>query len=176
MKYFTPNLIDRAGSLDDDVAYAADKEWELALVRYQQRLEKILKALPESVRRFEARQVCLHDSKVVSMGRQGDLFLMVLELEPPAQRIAVLTFTLVAEPEINPRVLPGGPDSTSAEWLYEEWDLDRRKRYSFEVLLSNGWSVKLRFSAFDFQIVQKILPTVNGQPAQSANATVPRSA
>ena len=53
-------------------------------------------------------------------------------------------------------------------WLYEEWDVDRQGRRWFEVLLSNGWTVKLRFRDFQFLIVRQLSPTKNGQVGQPA--------
>ncbi len=42
--------------------------------------------------------------------------------------------------------------------MYEEWDLDRQKRPTFEVLLGNGWLVKLRFRDFQYLIAQRLFP------------------
>lgn len=159
MKYFTPDLVNRYGSLDDEVADAADQHWENAVKRYRRRLERILPALPAGVRRWRARAICLHDARVLRLGREGDQFLMVVEPTAPAGSLVVLAFTLAGEPAINPAALPGGPDSTGVEWLYEEWDLDRHQRCWFEVLLSNGWSIRLPFRAFEFRVVQKLLPS-----------------
>src|SRR6516165_7257057 len=148
MKYFTPDLLARFKSADEDVFAEAHEEWDQAIRRYHRRLAKIKGTLPEGVRRFRAEHLCLHDAQVLRMGRQGDSFIMVLETEPPEQQLVVLTFTVDEEPQIDRSVLPGREDSSFVTWLYEEWDLDRRNRGGFEVLLSNGWSVKLRFRDF----------------------------
>lgn len=112
MKYFTPDLIERYGSLDDEVADAADQDWENAVKRYRRLLERILPVLPTGVRRWRARSICLHDARVLRLGRGADQFLMVVEPAAPAGSLVVLAFTLNGEPTINRTALPGGPDST----------------------------------------------------------------
>jgi hypothetical protein len=72
--------------------------------------------------------------------------------------MVVLTFTLEDEPVIDDAALPDYKSTTWVVWLYEEFDLDRRKRCSFEVLLSNGWSVKLIFRDFQYLIAQRLFP------------------
>jgi hypothetical protein len=89
MKYFTPELLERIGSLDDGIADVAHDAWERMLVRSQRRWQKIKAAFPEAVQRFEAERVCLHDAQVLSMGRPGDTFVMVLKMEPPSANRAL---------------------------------------------------------------------------------------
>jgi hypothetical protein len=176
MKYFTPELLERVASLDDDVADDAQDEWERAIVRSNRHWQKIKKAFPAAVRRFEEDHVCLHDAQVLRMGRDGDTFVMVLEMEPPSRNLVVLTFTLDGEPEIDPRALPAQREHEFVTWLYEEWDLDRGKRCRFDVLLSNGWSVRLCFREFQYLILPPILPARDGQVLGTRSATVPRPA
>jgi hypothetical protein len=161
MKYFTPDLIQRGDSLDDDVADAAEEEWEQALVRYGRRWRKVRAALPKTVRQFhDEDRVCLQSAQLLSMGRQGDALVMVLEPEPPAQTVVILTFTLDGEPVIDPQALPGREGRTFVTWMHEEWDLDRQSRFCFEVLFTNGWSVKLRFRDFQYLIAQRLFPVL----------------
>jgi hypothetical protein len=82
---------------------------------------------------------------------------MVLQPEPPAQTMVLLTFTLADELVIDTAALPSWA-STTVLWMYEEFDLDRRKRCTFEVLLTNGWSVKLVFRDFQYLIGQRLFP------------------
>src|SRR4051794_9920291 len=173
MKYFTPELLERVASADDAVADAAHQEWERAIVRSNQHWRRIQAAFPEDVRRFEQEAVCLHDAQVLSMGAEGENFVAVLQMEPPGEKMVLLSFTLVEEPVIDPHALDGHGDDEFVTWLYEEWDLGRRKRCCFEVLLSNGWSVKLRFRDFHFQILPKFLPARTGQAACSGAASTP---
>ena len=61
------------------------------------------------------------------MGREGDTFVMVLQPEPPAQTMAVLTFTLDGDPILDRKAIPDWSDTGDyAEWMYEEFDVDRQ--------------------------------------------------
>jgi hypothetical protein len=173
MKYFTPELYQRLQSLDDDRADAADDDWEEAIKRYRRRLAKMLPALPEGVQRFRKDRVCLHDARLWSIGRQGDTFVMVLQPEPPAQTMVVLTFTLDGEPVIDKAAVPDHQNSDWVEWMYEEWDGDRHRRCWFEVLLSNGWSVRLPFRDFHYLIGQRLFPDPQAAPAPAPPKTKP---
>ena len=165
MKYFTPELLDGFSSSDDDVADDANNGWERAIRAYNRRWKKIRAAFPKAVQRFNDDQVCLHDALILSLGRQNNAFVFVLQMEPPSQKLVILTFTLNGEPEIDTAALPGCESSGVVAWLYEEWDLDRRGQCWFEVLLSNGWSVKLPFREFRYLIGEQLLHLTNGQAA-----------
>lgn len=158
MKYFTPQLIARGNSPDPAIVQGVEADWERALRGYGRRWQKIKAAFPREVQRFDEEQVCLHDAQVISMGRQRDTFVMVLQPEAPAQDVVLLTFTLDGEPAIDPQALSGWDASGPVTWLYEEFDLDRSKRCWFEALLSNGWAVKLPFRDFQLLIAQKVFP------------------
>src|SRR5437660_8691527 len=97
MKYFTPELLSRMRSEDEEVSAKAHDDWERAITRYHRRWQKIKAAFPEGVRHFDDDQICLHDAEVLSMARQGDTFLMVLQPEPPSSSVVLLTFTLEGE-------------------------------------------------------------------------------
>ncbi|MCI0462397.1 MAG: hypothetical protein L0Z62_36050 [Gemmataceae bacterium] len=171
MKYFTPELIHRGNSLDDDIADATEEEWERAIVRYHQRWRRIRTAFPKGAQRFEEERVCLHDARLLSIGRQGDTLVMVLQPEPPAQTVVILTITLDGEPVIDPQAVPDHNAKDWVLWMYEEFDLDRQKRCYFEVLFTNGWSVRVRFRAFQYQIVQRLFPV----PEVRADSAFPAS-
>jgi hypothetical protein len=176
MKYFTPDLLERLASPDEKVADAADAEWEGALVRWRRHWQKIRPALPEAVRRFEDQHVCLHDAQVLSMAGVGETFVVVVRREPPSPDVVVLTFTLDAEPVITRDVVPGHGDAGVVTWLYEEWDLDRSRRCWFEVLLSNGWSLRLRFRDFQFLVLRQLVPAPADPVSADGPTTMPRSA
>src|SRR5262249_40619968 len=142
MKYFTLELLAAVQSEDEDISADAHHEWERAIVRSERRWRKIRDTFPQTVQQFNDDSVCLHDAELLSIGRQGDRLAMVLQPEPPAQTMVVLTFTLDGEPSIHPQALPGREDRTFVTWMYEEWDLDRQGRFWFEVLFTNGWCVK----------------------------------
>ena len=67
------------------------------------------------------------------------------------------------------------PDSRAA-WRYEEFDVDRRGQCTFNVLLRNGWEVRLRFRDFQFLIAEEILPARNGAVPRPAGAALSRPA
>jgi hypothetical protein len=173
MKYFTPELLSRVQSDDEDVSAAAHEQWDRAGARFKRRWQKIKEAFPEGVRRFEEATVCLHAAQVLSMGRQGDTFVMVLETEPPTRDLVILTFTLVGEPETEATILPDRSQSGFLMWLYEEWNLHRLGRYSFEALLSDGSIVRLRFRDFHFSILRQVWPAKNGKAAHTTLISVP---
>src|SRR5262245_49494430 len=176
MKYFTPELLERGASLDNDVADAAEDEWEQALVRYRRRWKKIRPFFPKEAQRFRDESVCLHDAEVLGMGRQGKTWIVTVQPEPPARSLVTLTFTLDGEPTIDPAALPPEGEGAPITWMYEEFDLDRHKQCWFEVLLSNGWSVRLPFRDFRFLIAQRILPAPADTPVAAPAAVMPRSA
>jgi hypothetical protein len=174
MKYFTVELLNRFRSDDEDVSALAHRDWEAALKRYRQREARIKAALPPGVRRFLDTHVCLHDARLLNMGRQGDTFVMILEQQPLSRDLAILMFTVEGELRIADTPLRS-TNASDVTWLYEEWGLDRRRRGCFAVLLSNGCMVELAFRDFHYLIVQQVAPSRNGQPALSSKA-VPRSA
>jgi hypothetical protein len=160
MKYFTPELIGRFQSPDDDLIEEIHEEWERAIVRSDRRWQKIRGAFPAAVHRFDDDHVCLHDAELLSIGQEGDRFVIVVQPEPPARTVVILTFTLDGEPTIDQTALPGREGRTHALWMYEEWDLDSQKRRLFEVLFTNGWSVKLRFRDFQYRIARRLFPVL----------------
>jgi hypothetical protein len=175
MKYFTVALLNRFRSEDEGVSARAHRDWEAALTHYRQREKQIKATLPEGVRRFVDAHVCLHDALLLNMGRQGDIFVIVLEMEPPSQNLVILTFTLDGEPRIANTALKGKTAGETVTWMYEEWNVDRRRRGCFAVLLSNGWTVELTFRDFAYLIVKQVVPSGKGQ-ANLSSTTVPRSA
>lgn len=176
MKYFTPELYVRGNSRDASVVHGIERDWERAIKRSRRRWNKIKAAFPRGVRRFEDAGICLHDAELRHMAQEGTRFVMVLEMERPARNLVILTFALIGEPEINTTALPAHLRSQRSIWLYEEFDLDRDKRCCFEVVLTNGWTVKLRFRDFQFMLAPIVLLSPNGRLGQKNEASVSRSA
>ena len=176
MRYFTPELYARGNSASEAAARGVEEAWEGALRRYQRRWSRIRAGFPQTVRDFDEAQVCLHDAEVLQLARQGKRFIMVLQPGPPAQSLVILMFALTEEPIIVTDVLPETVRTRRLVWLYEEFDRDRGGKRSFEVLLGNGWEIRLRFQGFQFLVGQTILSATNGQTGQSAANVVPRSA
>jgi hypothetical protein len=176
MNYFTPDLLERLASSDGDVADDANKEWDRAIVLAKRRWQKIKTAFPEAAQNFEHQGVCLHDAQVLSMARKGDTLVVVLRQEPPSQDMVLLSFTLDAEPVIDPDAVLGHGDGSVITWLDEEWDLDRQGRCWFEVLLSNAWSVRFRFRDFQFLVLPQFLPAQNGRLREKPVTVAPQPA
>jgi hypothetical protein len=175
MKFFTPELLERVASFDDEVADAADGEWERAITRYQRRWQKIQAAFPREVRRFQDEGVCLHDAEVLTMGTREGVFFIVLRRDAPSQDLVLLNFTLEGEAQISPGTLPADNASGPVTWMYEEFDLDRSRKCRIEVLLSNGWSVRLVFRHFHYVLAQQVIPGAGPTPT-SKGVAVSRSA
>jgi hypothetical protein len=176
VKYFTPELYIRGNSPDDDVVDGVEEEWERAIRRYDRRWRKIKTAFPAGVRRFDEVNLCLHDAKLLHMAQDGNRLIMVLEQEPPARDLVILTFTLLAPPVIDTDVLPNRVRGQAPYWLYEEFDLDRQKRCCFEVFFSNGWLVKVIFRDFHFLVAKPVVPEANGLAGGHIRADTPAGA
>ena len=167
MKYFTPELYQRGNSANPAVVSGIEEEWERALERYNRRWKKIQSAFPDAVKRFDS-SLCLHDARLLSIGKKGRDLLLVAERGSPPLDLVILNFKIEGEPIFTPVSLPGQDSADAVYWLYEEWDLDHQKRCWFEVLLSNGLSVRLCFHGFEYVVAERMLP-VGEKP-------VPRSA
>jgi hypothetical protein len=176
MKYFTPELHIRGNSPDESVVHGVEEAWEHAIRRYRRRMKKIHDLLPEGARRFRENHVCLHDAEVLTMGRQGDTFVMVLRKERPSYDLVLLQFTLEGEPIINPSAIPGERADFDVLWMYEEFDVDRQKHCWFSVLFTNGWEVRLPFRELQYLVAQPVLPVPKGGELPKSNEPVPRSA
>src|SRR6516225_8756803 len=125
MKYFTPELYLRGNSPDEKVVAGVEEDWERAVRRYHRRLARIQRAFPKQWHAFRKQHVRLHDAQVLSITRQEDKLLFVLQQEAPSHAIVILTFTLDGELEIDPTALPGRHRRQPVTWMYEEFDLDR---------------------------------------------------
>jgi hypothetical protein len=176
MKYFTPNLYIRGNRPDGGAEPGIETEWERAGRRYQRRWQKIKPVMPAGLRRFDDSGICLHDAEVLHLAAQQDRFVIVLQTAPPSRELVILLFTLRAGPVIDTEALPVRLRAPHPRWLYEEFDLDRRKQLTFDVLLSNGWLVRLPLRDFDFVVGRQILSDGNGQLASRTKPARTRSA
>jgi hypothetical protein len=167
MKYFTPKHYPRGNSTNDIDARGIEEEWERALRGYRRHWNRIRHAFPKTVHRFMAENICLHEAHVLSITSDHKKLVMVLQMEPPSRELVMLSFTLSGDLEIDQAALPNRGESPIVAWLYEEWDLDPRGACWFEVLLSNGWALKLPFREFRYSISEQQLPFCNGQKQSS---------
>jgi hypothetical protein len=153
MKYFTPERYLRLGNLNDRTAFLdAQDDWESAITAYRQHLSSIRRSLSRSLRDL-IESVYLHDAAVVGMwGEDDSQFTITLLPESDPSRLVVLTDALVESPQINRSALPEQVHSEPVAWLYDELDVEpaggngspKGKIFTHNILLSNGWELRLR--------------------------------
>jgi hypothetical protein len=82
MRYFTPELLARSRSPDDDVSEAAADEWEQAVAKYNAELDSIRPDLPPGVRALLA-SCSLHDARILSISeaRRRPRLSLLIQLE-----------------------------------------------------------------------------------------------
>jgi len=166
MKFFTPQLMERFGSSDPEIAGQADSQWEEAGNRYDAYLTRVAPELPEGVRHLQD-NYALHDAVIFGMGQQESHFIIILRLDTPLQDFLILTYDLIAEPEIEREVLPSKHRcSARVEWMYDEVepDADKPPGCAQSILFSNGWEVRLRFRDVHVQVMPPILPLCGPAP------------
>jgi hypothetical protein len=167
MQYFTPDLWVRLQYRSDKQTFLADYDaWERALAAYGRHFEQIRDRLPAALRRF-GEEESLHDAMVLECW-QGDGHLwMLLRREPPHEGRVLLAYSLTDPPALDPAAFPPEHRSEHAVWMYDEIALeepsatngqDRVFRHS--ILLSNGWEVTVRFTAFTCAEGFPVVPSV----------------
>jgi hypothetical protein len=155
MKHFTPERYARLGNLISESAFlAAQDDWERAIALYKEQLRRIQHHLPASLQRM-LESVYLHDAKVLDMWQgQVSRFTITLQPESTPEQLVVLAYSLTEPPLIERTVLPDALCSDAITWLYDELDVekgkkqqttDRRPAIVHDILLSNGWEIRLRF-------------------------------
>ena len=164
MKRFTPELLLRFGSEDDQVASSASAEWDQAHQTYVAHLDSIQQKLPKPVQML-LNDYCLHDAKVVSMGRDERLFSILLQLAEPGDKGILLTYKLVSQPRFK-RHSSLADEGVPLEWLYDELDLlddddepwkeEAYKVFTHSILFTAGRELQLDFYELEFQEYQKL--------------------
>jgi hypothetical protein len=186
MKYFTPERYLQLGNLDDEQAFlTAQQQWEEALTSYREQFQRIRKELPHSLRSL-VESVYLHDARVLTMHQSDQAFFITLQPPSDPERLVVLGYSLVEEPGIEQEVLPAERCREPIQWLYDELDLDRpegprglpapsgKPTVRHNILLSNGWEVKLRFRSAWVKRPIRVIPVVPGH--RTGQRTKSRSA
>jgi hypothetical protein len=171
VKYFTPERFLRLQNLDNEQAFqAATREWESAVEEYGAQLKALTPELPVGVRRL-VELGSLHDARVLGIWQAKTRLTLVLQLESDLSRLCVITYWLVGSPYVDPSALPESHRSGHTSWLYDEIGIDgnttfdtathiqlksgpqvtanggqrRRAVFTQDILLSNGWELRLRF-------------------------------
>jgi hypothetical protein len=171
MKYFTPHRYVQFQKIADETAfYAAHEEWDRALEDYGEHLRKIESFLPRSVQHFR-KEFCPHDADVLAIYRSDRTLTITLQLDFPKGVVLILTYSLVDEPEINRSALPEEHCSPRPLWLYEEFDIAQpvgsdqgHAVYVQDILLSNGWEIRLRFRKLSVSKREAVFPMAEGVP------------
>jgi hypothetical protein len=172
MKYFTAERYLNLGNPDDERRFlAAHEQWEQAIADYRDHLKRIHKELPRNLWRL-IESVYLHDARVLTMHQSNQDFFITLQPLAPAAQLIVLCYSLVEEPIIEQNVLPPERCREPIEWLYDELDLDRpegprglpassgKPTIRHNILLSNGWEVRLHFRSAWVKRPLRIIPIV----------------
>jgi hypothetical protein len=172
MKYYTPELIALGQSDDDDVLDEQDRLWEEAAARYVAYLDSVRGQFPPGLKRI-VDSYYLHDATVLSIGRRGPAFALVLQLDTPPRSILTFNYKLLSEPIIEQDSLPPQARLESAPplWLYNELEAvgDGPGGWRENLLLSNGWEVVLHFRNISVEELDAILPTPGNVHARKAD-------
>jgi hypothetical protein len=181
MQYFTPELFVRLQDLRDR---GAMQEWDRASERYSAALKSMVTRLPAAVKKLAGRYH-LHDAEILCISHLGDNLSITLQPEGEDEYLLVLSYTLVADPEINPSAIPEKYRTEYVAWLYDEISVgkpvaqrpSRRKGtatgnshvpvYCHDMLLSNGWELFLRFRQLKVTRPKRLLPAprpADGKP------------
>ena len=177
MKYFTADLLSHYGADDPAIYNPAMEAWEQACERYASYIESIKVHMTPGLRHIEE-SYSLHDAKIQAMGKQGRAFVITLQLDNPPHSLVTFTFSLLDEPVINTSALPPELCSTGhvIEWQYDELELvpGEPPSWSWALLFSNGWEVKLSFADVQVQELQAVIPVPgNGQVSSTSALTQP---
>jgi hypothetical protein len=178
MKYFTPELYVRGQADDDETQHEVDRLWDEAVERYDEQLQRIRPELPDHIR-FFLDELLLHDADVYSMARQPGKFIMVLRKDIPPRDLVILTYTLLAEPVVNPAAFPSDHKSHSMLYMYNELDLVHdgdQAYYTESILFGNGWEVQLKFSDVQVTLAQPVFPPGEVTSDGISESPLPQSA
>jgi len=171
MKYFTPELIARGQVDDHDLLDRHEEEWDQVCDRYEAFLKSVLQYMPPGLKRIEE-SYYLHDARILSIGRRGSTFVLVLQLDTPPQSILTFTYDLLSEPSIK-EVLPSEAcfEWDPPLWLYNEIERVESAAGGWRenLLLSNGWEVILHFHDVKVEEFDAILPAQGNGHIRQAN-------
>jgi len=164
MLFFTPELYRRFNSQDDEIALAADAEWEAAIVAYHQHLASLYEKMPSQV--LELSKLCLHDGEILQrQEQQHPLSISGFEDWPGPPRFwpfwyglatlavrleneLVMLFYFLCDHIMEQPAAEDWPFSKKREhWLYDEvhWQGGDRGRFSHLILLSSGVVLTIPF-------------------------------
>jgi hypothetical protein len=177
MHYFTRQRYLALQERGDDAMDATDEAWAEAVERYEAYLQTIRPELPESVREL-VDGFYLHDARLLSMGRRGDMFVISLQLDAPPNELLTIIYNLADSPEIKQDLFPWATSGAAPVWLYEELELVRdgeRSQFVHSILFSNGWELRLPFRKVQVSTAYPTFPFPR-TPQPVSQAPAPQSA
>jgi hypothetical protein len=157
--------------------HAALDDWEAALATYRRHLQRIAPKLPSGLRRLLT-SVSFHDAHVLAIGQgrgrgRGSAFSITLHPQSDPAHLLVLDYTVV-EPPRKTMALPQEACSEPVAWLYDELDVVAKRKghtaptFLHQILLSNGWEIRLHFSSVAIKRPAALLPCGRGDNGLAA--------
>ena len=164
MKYFNPDLLARYGSPDDQIADAANAEFEAAAEKYQTHLRTFERKLPRKLCALQ-RRYYLHDATVLFVGVADQVLHLTLQLDAPPRDTLLLRYRLVSE--VQTVTYPGfsPEDGRPLTWLYDELDIVRDGTYPVveqRILFSNGLEMTIHFQDVRYSTGRALPLATNG--------------
>jgi len=154
MKYFTPELLKRFNSRDDEVADAAHADFERAVTAYKEQLDKIDEKLPDNVRRLLS-EFYLQDAKVMLFLVRDDEFSIFLRPEGQRDESLMIRYLVTGKPRFNKNWLTGMPPHLY--WLYDEIGIRQKRRttvFTHSILFTGNRELQLEFSDLELDAYQ----------------------
>lgn len=186
MKYYTPELLERFASDDEQIALAAQDELEHQAEQYAQHVKSVVVKLPPRFRELQER-FYLHDARLLrpsfpwlpakngptnsdklreiiedmhaSTRADAERSLMLpLELDAPPKGIVVLHYRGVRleNMSLNTRRQSRSPDLL---WRHDEIELVRAGKiveFLHSILFSDGLELRIQFADFDFATLKPL--------------------
>lgn len=170
MNYFTPALYADLQAGDDAAMDAADAAWQEAERRYRLRLDAVRDSLPSDLARL-LETYSLHDAEVSLLADGEAGFFVQVRPESPPRDLVLLVYRTTAEPAIDRQALPPDLCSTDIRWMADEVGPGGGPdEFSHEILLSNGWTVRLLFSDVTMFAARDVLATSGWSIAEARSA------
>jgi hypothetical protein len=158
MKFFTPELIIKFNSSDDEEADRANEEWEAAIRAYREHLDGIRDQMPSQVKKLAG--LCLHDAELLACEERTEPFFPGSQFEPfpfwfgsailsirQGNKIISLIYVLRDRVRTYASSEEWPFSKLRTHWLYDEVDVspNRREVFLHRVLLSDGVIMEIPF-------------------------------
>jgi hypothetical protein len=162
MLFFTPELYGRFNSEDNEIALAADAEWEAAIARYHQHLTTLHDKMSSQV--IELSKLCLHDGEILQRQEQQHplnvpsfapgfpqslpfwygVAILAVRLD---HELVTLLYFLSDHVSEQPAAADWPFSKTREHWLYDElhWHGNGQGNLAHCILLSSGVVLTIPF-------------------------------